>query len=58
MTCKRLTVLTLLVYPALKLVLKGLMAANNGKSLTFVLEIGTPRGYNFTLYPPLLAAGS
>ena len=56
-TCKRSTVLTLLVYPAPKLVLKGLIAANNGKSLISVLEVSTPRGHNFILHPPLLAAG-
>ena len=48
MTCKRLTVPTLLVHPALKSVLKGLMAANNGGSPISVLGVGTPRGHNLT----------
>ena len=48
MTCKRLIVLTLLVHPALKSVLKGLMAANNGGSPISVLGVGTPRGHNLT----------
>ena len=38
----------LLVYSALKLVLKGLMAANNGRSPISVLGVSTPRGYNLT----------
>ena len=48
MTCKRSTVPTLLVHPALKSVLKGLMAANNGGSPISVLGVGTPRGHNLT----------
>ena len=36
----------LLIHPALKSVLKGLMAANNGGSPISVLEVGTPRGHN------------
>ena len=53
MTCKRLAVPTLLVHPALKSVLKGLMAANNGGSPISVLGVGTPRGHNLTLLKKL-----
>ena len=45
MTCKRLIILTLLVHPALKSILKGLIAANNDKSPISVLKVGTPWDY-------------
>ena len=38
------------VRAALKSVLKGLMAANNGGSPISVLGVGTPRGHNLTKY--------